>query len=153
MQIRKVIVDADACPRSCLEIIRNKKNVYGFELLTVASINHVIDNENHIIVGSEPDAADYAIVNNTDPGDIIVTQDYGLAALVLAREAFALSPSGYIYSNDNIEQLLEHRSLMARYRRMGGKTKGPKKRTKSDNKKFEMALTILLQNDQWRIGY
>ncbi len=88
----------------------------------MASVDHHIDHADHITVGKGADAADLAVVNNTHRGgDIVITQDWGgLAALVLAKGAAALSPSGQIFTEQNIDFLLEERFLKARYRRAGG---------------------------------
>lgn len=140
----KVIVDADACPRSCLQVLQRHKKAWNYRLLTVASIDHRIDNSDHIVVGKGSDAADLAVINNTSKGDIVVTQDWGLAALILGKGALAVSPSGRIYTERNIDFLLEERSLKAKYRRAGGRTKGPSVRTGEDDQKFEKSLLALL---------
>ena len=140
-----VIVDAGACPQACLNILRKHKSSWGYELLTVSSIDHVIDHSHHITVGKGPDAADLAVINNTQRGDIVVTQDWGLAALALGKGAFAISPSGRVYSNQNIDFLLEERSIKARYRRAGGRTKGPSARKTQDDRRFEDNLLVLLE--------
>jgi uncharacterized protein YaiI (UPF0178 family) len=98
-----IIVDADACPKSCLQLIQKHAPVYGYVVITIASFNHVISNENHIVVGNEPQAADIAVVNHTKSGDIVVTQDWGLAAMILAKKAQAISPRGRIFSEDKID--------------------------------------------------
>lgn len=140
-----VIVDADACPRACLAILRRNNKLWGFRLLTVASVDHHIDHADHITVGKGADAADLAVVNNTHRGDIVITQDWGLAALVLAKGAAALSPSGEIFTEQNIDFLLEERFLKARYRRAGGRTKGPAARTGELDRRFERNLLKLLR--------
>jgi uncharacterized protein YaiI (UPF0178 family) len=69
--------------------------------------------------------------------DIVVTQDYGLAAMILAKGASAIDQNGMRYTDKNIESLLEKRYIGQKIRRGGGRTKGPKKRTQEDNRKFE----------------
>lgn len=140
----KVIVDADACPRACLQVLHKHKREWNYRLLTIASVDHQIANADHIMVGKGADAADLAVMNNTSRGDIVVTQDWGLAALILGKGARALSPSGRIYSQQNIEFLLEERFLKARHRRAGGRTKGPSARTVQDDHKFEKNFLELL---------
>ena len=81
----KVVVDADACPRACLQVLQRHRKTLNYRLLTVASVDHQIDNPDHITVGKGQDAADLAVINNTGRGDIVVTQDWGLAALVLGK--------------------------------------------------------------------
>ncbi len=140
----KVVVDADACPRACLQVLHKHKKTWKYRLLTVASVDHVIDNADHIVVGKGSDAADLAVINNTAKGDIVVTQDWGLAALILGKGALAVSPSGRIYSERNIDFLLEERSLKAKYRRAGGRTKGPSGRTNDDDRRFEESFLTLV---------
>jgi uncharacterized protein YaiI (UPF0178 family) len=133
----KVIVDADACPKSCLQTVKKLARQLGFRVITVASFNHNIDNEEHIIVGNEKDAADLAVVNRTEAGDIVVTQDWGLAALILAKQGRAIAPNGNIYRDSRMDNMLEERSLLAKFRRSGGRTKGPSKRRGEDDARFE----------------
>ena len=144
----KVIVDADACPRTCLALLQKHKYRWGYELLTVSCSDHQIANSNHVVVGKGKDAADFAVINRTVAGDLVVTQDWGLAALALAKNAFALSFSGRIYTDGMIEFLLEERSLKARYRRFGGRTKGASPRTGQDDLRFEKSLLQLLERAQ-----
>ncbi|NLM68393.1 MAG: DUF188 domain-containing protein [Firmicutes bacterium] len=141
----KVLVDADACPRRCLQILSEYQSIYGYRLLTVASFNHNIDNAEHIIVGNEKDAADLAIINRVEGGDLVITQDWGLAALVLAKGAKALAPTGRIFSNDTMDFLLEERALKAKIRRQGGRTKGPAARSSRDELRFQRSLLQLLE--------
>ncbi len=140
----RIIVDADACPRACLEIIRRLAAEYHWEILTVASVDHRIDHSNHLTVGDEPQAVDLVVMNQTRPGEIVVTQDWGLAAMVLAKGAAAIAPTGRIYEPDRIEFMLEERNLAARWRRGGGRTKGPRPRNSGDDRNFEAGLRQLL---------
>lgn len=141
----KVIVDADACPKACLKVLQKHKKEKNYRLLTIASVDHRINNPDHIVVGKGAEAADLAVMNNTHPGDIVVTQDWGLAALVLGKGALALSPSGRIYLEETIDFMLEERFLKARHRRAGGRTKGPSARTKLDNQRFERSFLELFE--------
>ena len=90
------------------------------------------------------DSADYAITGMTTRHDIVVTQDYGLAAMILARGASALDQNGMIYTSENIDSLLERRYIGQKIRRGGGRTKGPKKRTRQDDERFEAAFGRML---------
>ena len=141
----KVLVDADACPRSCMRILSEYQQVYGYRLITVASFNHNIENAEHIVVGSEKDAADLAVINRAQRGDLVVTQDWGLAALVLAKGAKALAPSGRIYTDDKIDFLLEERAIKAKIRRGGGRTRGASARRSADDLRFRRSLLRLLK--------
>ena len=114
-------------------------------LVTVASFNHRIESDWHVVVGDSPQETDLQVVNLVDRGDIVVTQDWGLAAMVLSKGAMALSPSGQIFREETIDFLLEERELRAKFRRSGGKTKGPAKRTAQDDRKFWESLSRLLE--------
>ena len=142
----KILVDADACPRSVLQIcikLGRKKNI---PVWTVASFNHHIDSDHPIMVGGDSQEADMKIMNLTEAGDIVVTGDGGLAAIVLGKGARCLSPMGREFQPEKIGFLLEEREIKAKFRRGGGRTKGPKKRTLEDDWQFEARLEkILLQ--------
>lgn len=142
-----LLVDADACPRACLEIAYRLGRVYRWQVVTVASFHHdlgVAGDAEHVVVSDEPEATDMAVANRARPGDVVVTQDYGLAALVLAKQASALSPGGRVYTRENIQLLLAERHLQARWRRGGGRTRGMGARTRDDDRRFEAALRGLL---------
>ncbi len=140
----RIIVDADATPRTCLKIVIELAAQYGWEVTTVASINHRIDSPDHRVVGDEPQAADLAVMNLAKTGDVVVTQDHGLAAMVLSKGTMALAPSGLIYDNERMTLMLEERNELARWRRGGGRTKGPAPRSNQDDQKFRASLSKLL---------
>lgn len=142
-----LLVDADACPRPCLAIVYRLARVHRWQVVTVASFHHDLGHTGdaeHVVVGDEPEATDVALANRVRPGDVVVTQDYGLAALVLAKQAFALGPGGRVYTRENIDLLLVERHLQARWRRGGGRTRGPGGRTPDDDQRFAAALRLLL---------
>ena len=136
----KILVDADACPKSVLGICTKVGRRHGLPVWTVASFNHTIESDHHVVVGSDPQETDIKILNVTEAGDVVVSQDWGLAAVVLGKEAKCLSPTGREFRPDRIEFLLEEREIKARHRRAGGRTKGPKKRTDEDDRRFEASL-------------
>lgn len=138
----RVLVDADACP--VLAIIRRLCAETGVPVTTVSSFRHEIGGPDHIMVGPEKEAADMAIINRTQRGDVVVTQDWGLAGLVLAKGAAALSPSGHQFHEDEMDGRLAQRALHARLRRGGVRLPGPKRRTPADDDAFERALRTLL---------
>ncbi len=140
----KIIVDADACPRSVMKICMEKWNKYGIPIWTVANYNHNIKSEHHVVVGNNPQEADLKVVNLTQNGDIVITQDWGLAAIVLARGALALSPSGRVYRSETMDFLLEEREIKSKLRRSGGRTKGPRKRSPTDDQHFAVKLEELI---------
>lgn len=141
----KIIVDADACPKNALQICMKLGEQYAVPVWTVASMNHNIESDHHVIVDTGSQAADIKVVNLTDAGDIIVTQDWGLAAMVLGKPARCLSPAGREYRADSIEFLMEEREVKAKARRGGGRTKGPRKRTVEDDLHFEQSLRKVIE--------
>lgn len=147
----KLIIDADACPRGALEVCRRLGRAFGVPVWTVAGFNHRIESDRHIVVGDAPEEADIAVVNATRTGDVVVTQDWGLAALVLGRKAEAVSPDGRVYRPEAMAFLLEERALKSRFRRGGGRTRGPRRRTPADDRRLEAALTRMLRAGQARM--
>jgi uncharacterized protein YaiI (UPF0178 family) len=136
----KILVDADACPRSVLEICIRLGRKYNIPVWTVASFNHRIESDHPVVVGDGFQEADIKIVNLTEPGDVIITGDWGLAAMVLEKGAKCLSPIGREFHPEKMDFLLEERELKAKFRRGGGRTKGPRKRTLEDDRRFEASF-------------
>jgi len=143
----KIIIDADACPRSVLQICLRLGRDHSLPVWTVASFNHNIDSDYHIMVGNASQEADLKVINLTLAGDIAVTQDWGLAAMLLGKKAKCLSPSGREFSSDTIEFLMEEREVKARLRRGGTRTKGPRKRTPEDDRRFEVCLQKIIRQE------
>ncbi len=143
----KILIDADACPRTVLQICRKSGREYRVPVWTVASYNHNINSDHHITVGDAPEEADLKILNLAEGGDIIVTQDLGLAAMVMGKGARCLSPLGKEYQSDTIDFMLELREIKARHRRAGGRTAGPQKRTADDDQRFEQSIRRMLTSD------
>ncbi|MBR6569767.1 MAG: YaiI/YqxD family protein [Clostridia bacterium] len=137
-------IDADACPVVNLAISVAAR--HGIPVTLVCDDAHFMQREGArtITVSQGADSADLVLVNLLKPGDAVVTQDYGLAALCLARGAYPLDQNGRIYTNDNIDSLLGMRHVAAKVRRGGGRLKGPPKRTKEQDQWFEQALNELL---------
>jgi uncharacterized protein YaiI (UPF0178 family) len=140
----KIIVDADACPQSVFRICTEVGHQYGIEVWAVASFNHSIDSDHHVVVGNDSQEADIKIINLTEEEDIVITQDWGLAAVVLGKRARCLSPTGREFHSDKIEFLLEEREIKSKLRRGGERTKGPKKRTFEDDRRFGAHLERIL---------
>jgi len=92
------------------------------------------------VVGDGFQEADVKIVNLTEAGDVIVTGDWGLAAMVLGKEAKCLNPTGREFHPEKMGFLLEEREVKAKIRRGAGRTRGPKKRTSADDRRFEVRL-------------
>lgn len=140
----RIIVDADACPKDVLKACLELGEQYSLSVYTVANFNHVLQSPNHIVVGDNPQEADIKIANLTQANDLVVTQDWGLAALIIGKGAIALSPSGREYQPETIEFLLEERETKAKYRRGGNRTKGPKKRQPEDAARFLYKLRQII---------
>jgi uncharacterized protein YaiI (UPF0178 family) len=133
----KILVDADACPtKDEIIYIAQKYNVPVIFISCFAHKISVPERYEVVVVDNEKDETDYAIVNRTYAGDIVVTQDYGLAAMVLAKKGYAISPRGHIYKDSNITGLLTQRHIGQKIRKSGGRTKGPKALKKEDREKF-----------------
>lgn len=137
----EILVDADACPVK--EIIYYEARRRGIHVIMVVSMAHDIasfDGMTVIRVDSAFQAVDIAIANRAIAGDIVITSDYGLAALVLGKGAIAISASGRLYTDYNIDTLLEKRHSSAKQRKRGRRVKGPKARRKEDDEDFKKAL-------------
>lgn len=141
----KIYVDADASPVKDI-VIATAKN-WQVPVVLVKSFAHYspadeTDGVETVYVDAGADAADYRIMQLAIAGDILITQDYGLASLGLGKGCVVLHHKGFAYTNTNIDQLLESRHLSAKARRSGQKTKGPKPLTAEDKDKFQ---TLLIQ--------
>lgn len=139
-----VWVDADGCPvvDSTIAVARR----CGCRCVLVCDTAHEFAREGAetLTVSQGADSADLCIVQRVRCGDVVVTQDYGLAALCLARRARPIRQDGLPYTDDNIEALLSERYTSAKARRAGARLKGPKKRDPRQNRVFEEALLRLL---------
>lgn len=140
----KILVDADACPVKDIIIKVAKEN--KLEVIMLIDTSHEINDgySKVITVDKARDSVDIALINITKPGDIVVTQDYGVAAMALGRKAGAVNQNGLIYSDENIDKLLFERHLGQKVRRAGGRTKSIKKRSREDNEKFEEVFRRLV---------
>ncbi len=149
VEIMRILVDADACPVK--EIIEDIAKQKGIPVVMFIDTSHMlISNYSEIVtVSKAPDAVDFALINQSQKGDIIVTQDYGVAAMALGRKAFAIHPSGKIYTNENIDIMLLERDIAKRQRRAGEKVKGhSRKRTAEDDERFGNAMRNLCKRAQ-----
>ena len=117
---------------------------YNIPVWTVASFDHKIESDHPIIVGNDSQEADIKIMNLTETGDVVITGDWGLAAMVVGKGAKCLSPMGKEFHQENMEFLLEEREAKAKFRRGGGRTRGPKKRTSQDDERFASCLEKIL---------
>lgn len=140
----KLYIDADACPVTDLAIRLARQAGVPCILLCDTSHRLARDGAQTIVVDKGADSVDFALVNLLEAGDLAVTQDYGLAAMCLARRAIAVSQNGFVYDDDNIGALLEARHAAKKLRNAGGRLKGPKKRTKAQDAAFAALLERLL---------
>lgn len=142
----QILVDADACPHQIQKIILELTESLKHKCLFISTYAHFNsqDNKKFLYVDSSFQAVDMVIANRVAVGDVVVTQDYGLAALVLAKGGKAISTRGLIYSSHNIDQLLEQRHLMAKVRKSGGRYSGPAKINQEDLERFRRNFSDLL---------
>lgn len=141
----KILVDADACPKTVLQICRQMGKKYAVQVWTVASFNHNIQSDYHVVVGDNDQETDIKVLNLAKPNDVIITQDWGLAAMILGKKAYCISPAGRQFRDENIDFLLEERDMKAKLRRQGGRTKGPNKRTMQEDIRFQECLVSVLE--------
>lgn len=144
----KIYIDADASPVK--HIVIEEARRFSMPVVLIKSYSHFshveeIAGVETIYVDTGADAADYEIFKHARPGDIIITQDYGLASLGLAKGCRVLHHKGFAYSNQNIDMLLETRHLSAKARKAGKKTKGPKAFTDEDRETFRELLIKTLE--------
>lgn len=141
----KILVDADGCPvvNETIEIARE----FSLPCVLICDTAHEMHREGAetITVSKGADAVDFVLVNRIEKGDIVVTQDYGLAAMALAKQGFPLDQNGRWYTDHNIDQLLAARHKAQKIRRAGGRLKGPKKRTAEQNEGFITSLRKLCE--------
>ena len=133
----RIVVDADACPVK--EIIVRLAKQRSIPVIMLIDTSHQYDDgySTTITVDKQADSVDFKLMSLLTVDDIVVTQDFGLAAMVLGKGAKAVNQNGMVFINENIDKLLMERHIGAKVRRSGGRTKGPTKRTKEDNERFE----------------
>ena len=144
----KILVDADACP--VVNIVEKVAKKYQIPVILFCDTNHFLSSEYSEVkvIGAGADAVDFALLNHCNSGDIVVTQDYGVAAMILGKGAKGIHQSGKWYTNDNIDQMLMERHIAKSMRRASSKNhiKGPRKRTKEDNDRFEASFEELIKS-------
>ncbi|MBP2033199.1 uncharacterized protein YaiI (UPF0178 family) [Clostridium algifaecis] len=142
----RILVDADACPGK--DIIENVASNNNIEVIMYCDINHILNSNYSTVkyVDSGFQSVDIILINEVKNNDIVVTQDYGVAAMALGKKAYAVNPKGYIYDNGNIDRLLFERHMSQKIRRSGGKTFNPKKRSQKDDDRLKNSLIKLVNN-------
>lgn len=141
-----IFVDADACP--VVDIVESVAFKYSLPVTLLCDTNHVLYSEYSevVVVSAGADAVDYKLISICKKGDIVVSQDYGVAAMALGKGAYAIHQSGKWYTNENIDRMLMERHLNKKARRSGKQihVKGPKKRTDEDNERFASAFEKMI---------
>lgn len=119
--ILHIYVDADAC--QVIRIVEKIVEKYTILVTLLCDTNHVLESDYRevIVVGAGADAVDYKLISICHKGDIVVSQDYGVAAMTLGKGAYAIHQSGKWYMNDNIDRMLMERHLNNKARRASGK--------------------------------
>lgn len=144
----KIYIDADGCPvvKETIQVAKQFK----IEVIIVCDAAHHFNLEGVevITVMQGADAVDYAIINRLEANDLVITQDYGLGALVLSKRGYAMNQNGMLYQPQTIDQLLYSRYLSQKLRQSGQRLKGPKKRTKKETQTFITSLNQFLQSKQ-----
>lgn len=142
----KILIDADACPVIAQAVKLAKK--HNTEIFIIADTSHEFGQYGAkvITVDKGSDSADYKIANFCENDDIVITQDYGLAAMCLSRQAKVINQDGKIYSDENINGLLFSRYNSSKLRKSGIRQKGPKPRTPQQNIAFCASLENLIHN-------
>ena len=141
----KVLVDADACPVTDIAVSLCRQYSMPCFLLCDTAHEFYREGAQTLVFDKGADSVDFALVNRVEQGDIVVTQDYGLASMCMAKGARILHQDGWAYTKENIDALLFSRHESGKYRRAGGRTKGPKKREKVQDDAFRNALQQMLQ--------
>ncbi len=140
----QLLIDADGCPVVDISILIAQE--YGVPVALVCDSSHQMDREGATThyVSKGADSADFYLVNLAKKGDVVVTQDYGLAAMCLARGCRALNQNGMEFGENNIDLLLFQRHEAKKIRRAGGRLRGPAPRTQNQDAAFATALRTIL---------
>lgn len=146
----RILIDADGCP--VVRIAAETARQYGIECIILCDTSHCFNIEGTVTltVSKGADSVDFALVNLMRAGDVAITQDYGLAAMCLAKNGTVISQDGMIYDDSNINSLLEARHFAKKIRNSGGRLKGASKRTAAQDEKFKLELTRILSESAGR---
>lgn len=144
----RILIDGDGCPVIDLAIKIGK--IFNIDVIIMCDTSHVFNKEGAktMVFPKGPDSVDFALVNLVKKDDIIITQDYGLAAMAINKAYCVINQNGLIYNNENIDMLLYSRHISKKIRKGGGRVKGPKKRSVEDNNNFEKTLTEVCKFQQ-----
>lgn len=141
----QILIDADGCPVVDITLRVAAKRQLPCLILCDTAHQFQRPGAETVTVAKGADSVDFALVNRVKPGDVVITQDYGLAAMCLAKAALVLDQNGMQYTAANIDALLHTRHTARQLRRAGGRMKGPAKRTLQQDADFERALDSLLR--------
>ena len=140
----RILIDADGCP--VVNITIRIATAQKIDCIILCDTSHYFEREGAttVTVSKGADSVDFVLVNMVHTGDIVITQDYGLAAMCLARKAIPISQDGMVYTDDNIGALLEQRAMAQKMRRAGERLNGPPKRTAEQNSDFAYKLNAII---------
>ena len=141
----QVLIDADACP--VVDIAVRLCKQYNIPCLLLCDTAHIMqkDYAQTLVFDKGSDSVDFALVNRAKTGDIVITQDYGLASMCLGKRVRVVHQDGWEYTEYNISGLMEQRHAAKKHRLAGGRTKGPAKRTRQQDEAFAATFERLLQ--------
>lgn len=141
----QILIDADGCPVVDIAVKLARQN--NIPCLILCDTSHIIEKPGAVtlVLSKGADSVDFALVNRVQKGDIVVTQDYGLAAMCLAKRAIPINQDGREYTGENIDALLLARYTAKKVRSAGGRIKGPAKRRETQDKAFEEKLKNLIE--------
>ena len=141
-----LLIDADACPVTNIAIEAARRYHVPVTLFCDSAHEYHIPDVKVVTVMRGADSVDFALVNRISRGDAVITQDYGLAAMCLARGAYVLRQDGLRYTDENLLALLHQRHETKKRLRAGGRVRGPKKRDSAQDEAFQRALYALLED-------
>ena len=141
----KILIDGDGCPVIDIAISVAKK--FNIKVVIMCDTSHIFNKEGAktMVFSKGADSVDFALINYLEKEDVVITQDYGLAAMAMNKASYVINQNGMIYNDENIDRLLYSRHIYKKIRKSGWKTKGPKKRTKEDDINFEKTLNEILE--------
>lgn len=142
-----IYIDADGCP--VVHITAGIAEKYGIPCTIVCDLAHIYKSDycRIITVDIASNSADLILAGIIKNNDIVITQDYGLAAVCIAKGSRVINQNGLLFTDENIDSLLMSRHESAKARRAGSKTKGPKKRTRKQDNDFIQVLLGLIEAD------
>ena len=143
----KILVDADACPKTIKKILFRAAIRTEIKLILVS--NHALStpaspfiSKIQVIAGF--DVSDNKIIQNLESGDLVITADIPLANEVINKDGMALNPKGELYTKENIKERLSLRNFSADLRSSGVQTGGPSALSKNEIQRFANALNVIL---------